>query len=189
MVPSAFYSTCVAAFTGRPTNSSESLNIEEIWPDWKLRVANLALVNNQILYQQGNQLPKSNQLDPQNIQLSNFNLKAEDIELSKETSARLNLTEFSFNENVSNFNLEQFTFNAEITPDQTRIEQIQLKTGSSNLQGEIIANYTSLTEAIQNYERVRLSANINSLYLQMSDLTRLNPALNQNEYILKLIKN
>ena len=168
------------------TNSSESLNIEEIWPDWKLRVANLALVNNQILYQQGNQLPKSNQLNPQNIQLSNFNLKAENIELSKETSARLDLTEFSFNENVSNFNLEQFTFNAEITPDQTRIEQLQLKTGSSNLQGEITANYTSLTEAIQNYERVRLSANINSLYLQMSDLTRLNPALNQNEYISKL---
>ena len=39
-----------------------------------LQVANLALVNNQILYQQGNQLPKANQLDPQNIQLSSKSL-------------------------------------------------------------------------------------------------------------------
>ncbi len=175
-----------------PTSSKAStetpapINREEIWPDWKINVSKISLINNQILYQQGNEKPSNNQFDPKNIQLSHFNLKAKNIQLSKEVSAKLNITEFNFEENVSNFQLNQLTFEADLSSEKFNLNNLQLKTGNSQLTGNVTANYKSLEEAIQNYENVQVFANLNSIYLQMSDVIKFNPALNENQYIAQL---
>lgn len=174
------------------TDSSESsqdaqaFDIEEIWPDWEVNVAEINLINNQILYQQGTKKPIANQFDPQYIQLSNFNFKAENIQLSKEVNAQLTITEFNFKENVSNFKLNNLSFEAGLYSEKFNLSNLQLNTGSSQLAGNIAANYASLEEALQNFDRVQISANLNSIYLQMSDVTKFNPDLNKNEYIAQL---
>ena len=168
------------------TENRQELSVEELWPDWKINVSSLNLVNNQLLYQQGNHKPLTHQFDPKNIQLSHFNLKAENLQLSKEVSAKLNITEFNFKENVSNFQLDELTFEADLSSQKFSFSNLQLTTGESQLAGNVTANYSSLEEALQHYESVQISADVNSIYLQMSDVIKFNPALRQNKYIAQL---
>ena len=169
-----------------PVNKTSVIKVDEIWPDWQLKITEVNLENNDISYQQGNQKLQKNQLNPQNIQLSHFNFKAEDIYLAKDFSAEINVTAFNFEENVSNLALEDFTFQFQLNNDHISLKELSLKTGNSLLVGDLSANYNSLEEFIQNYERAQITANISTLYLQVNDLFKLNPELKQNQYLRQL---
>ncbi|HIB38139.1 translocation/assembly module TamB [Mesonia sp.] len=165
---------------------STTQSISEFWPDWQIRVAKIELENNDILYQQGNKKPIDSQFNAQNIQLSNFNFKAKDVYLSKDIKAKIKLTELTFQENVSNFDLNEFNFELQLNDQSAEITHLRLKTGSSQLAGNIAANYESLQEVIENYETAQLTANLSSIYLQVNDLFKFNPELKKNEYLRKL---
>ena len=171
-----------------PTDSTnnQSISIKEIWPTYKVKVANISLLDNQILFQQGEVLQKNNQFNPQNFEIEHFNFVAEDLVLTESQTAKLKVNQFQFQENVSDFKLDQLSFNTTLERDNFKIEDLNISTGNSQFAGNLSAKYYSLDEVLKDMNSVYLQTNLNTIHLDLKDIFKFNPDLKSNPYLQQL---
>ncbi|WP_084112840.1 translocation/assembly module TamB domain-containing protein [Mesonia phycicola] len=168
------------------TTNSQNLSIQEIWPSWRVNVANISWLDNQILFKQGEIYQQTNQFNPQNFDIEHFNFVAEDLVLTENQTANIQVNQFQFQENVSDFKLNQLSFKSSLKRDSFTLENIKIATGNSQLAGNLSAKYSSLDEVLKNMNSVHLQTELHTIHLDLKDIFKFNPDLKSNLYLQQL---
>lgn len=158
-----------------------------IWPDWHVRVETIALQNNHIHYQLGEKSKNIKDFNPNYIVLNDFNFKANDIELSKNKSAKLHIENSSFHEG-SGITLKQLAFFAALDSQDFSLKDLIVKTGNSSINADINAKYASIQRLIDQPEEALLALDLKQFVIDMNDVFKFQPELRKNEYLTKLAK-
>ncbi|WP_107038164.1 translocation/assembly module TamB domain-containing protein [Brumimicrobium mesophilum] len=159
-----------------------------VWPEWNVEVESIALQKNNIHYQAGRKPQELNSFNPNYIVLSEFNFNANDIILSKEESAKLEIEELSFKES-SGLTLKQLKLLTTIDPTEFSVDDLVLKTGNSSIDLDLNAKFTSLENFMTNPEESPLALNLKEFVIDLNDAFTFAPELKENEYIRNLAKN
>ena len=162
-------------------------SIPFIWPNWNVTVSSIALQNNQINYQVGEEVVSNQEFNPDHIVLNNFNFKATDISLAKNQTAKISLEDISFAE-ASGLDLNKLSFIAAIDATNFSLDQLILETGNSSVNTDLSIFYSSIESLIEKPEEVTLKLDLNNFNVDINDAFRFQPALAENEYLKKLAK-
>ncbi|SEA28597.1 translocation/assembly module TamB domain-containing protein [Psychroflexus halocasei] len=155
------------------------------WPDWKVDVASIDFKDNNIYYHQKGVKPQKGKFNPDAIKLSDFSLIAENIQLSKNTEAKLNLNQLKFNE-ASGFKLDEFNFALALNNEKINVSGLKVKTQKSSLDGNIELTYTEFIKLINQPEKVYFVADLNSFQLNATEAYLFSPELKKNVQFQKL---
>jgi hypothetical protein len=158
-----------------------------VWPDWNVEVETIALQNNNLHYQVGDKPKELKSLNPDYIVLTDFNFKANDILLSKNESAKLELENLSFHEE-SGITLNKLAFIAALDPTAFSIEDLIVATGNSSIDIDLNAKFASLEKFIEAPENSELSLDLKQFVIDLNDAFVFAPELKENEYLNKLAK-
>lgn len=162
-------------------NKQEDFN----WPDWKVDVASIDFKENQIYYHQKNAQPQKGKFTPDAIKLSDFTLLAENIQLSKDTEAKISLNQLKFDE-ASGFKLDEFNFELALNNEKINISGLKVKTQKSSLDGNVELTYTEFIELINQPENLKFIAELNSFQINATEAYLFAPELKQNDQFKKL---
>lgn len=155
------------------------------WPNWEVQIAEVAIENNAISYHQKRSTPKRGEFNPDALALTNFTFLAEDILLSKETKANLNLNKLRFDE-ASGFTLQNLKLAIALENQKLNVSDLNVATQNSSLNGHLELNYATIQQLINQPEKVNFSAALNSFHLDVKDAYLFSPELKQNELFGKL---
>lgn len=169
--------------TPPPTENTEPF----VWPDWKVEVESIALQNNNLHYQVGDKPAELKSLNPDYIVLKDFNFKANDILLTKEESAQLDLENLSFHEE-SGITLDKLALIAKLNPQSFSVDDLIVATGNSSIDLNLKVKFSSLNDFISAPENSELSLNLKQFVIDLNDAFKFQPDLKQNEYLNKLAK-
>ena len=165
------------------TEKSEPFN----WPDWNIRAESITLQNNHLRFQQGEKPKDLQSFKTSYIDVTNFNLKANDIALLRDQSAQIKLNELSFNES-GGLVLNQLTLNAALSSTSVAANDLVFKTGNSSLNANIDAQFTSIQGFFDNPNESQLTLNMDYFGIDLNDVFAFQPELKENEYLEKLSK-
>ncbi len=155
------------------------------WPEWEVNVTELALENNAICYKQKGVFPRKGEFNPNAIELSDFTLLAENIGLTKDGTANLEINKFRFYE-ASGFELKELTFAANLDKNKLRLSNLNLATQKSKLAANLQINFSSLEEFIEKPENAQFAAQLSNIRLNAQEAYIFAPQLRQNEMFAKL---
>ncbi len=158
-----------------------------VWPDWDVKVESIAFQNNHFHYQVGGKPKELKSLNPDYIDLSDFNFKANDIQLSKNESAQLQIENLSFKEE-SGIYVNKLAFIASLDPTRFSLEDLIILTGNSSIDLDLKAQFSSLENFIEAPENALLTLNLKQFVIDLNDAFEFAPELKQNEYLNKLAK-
>nr|WP_082041755.1 translocation/assembly module TamB [Lacinutrix sp. Hel_I_90] len=156
------------------------------WPDLRVSIGSINLENDNFSYFVGNAKPSKKQFNPNAIVLKTINLEGHSIFL-KEKKGRLNLEALSFNE-TSGLNLKDLALNFNISDQELKIDGLKLKLNNNALNGTLKLDYNSLKALIEKPENAKIAVDFPSFNLDLNELFKFQPALEQNAYLKKLSK-
>ncbi|MGS2739604.1 translocation/assembly module TamB domain-containing protein [Sinomicrobium sp. M5D2P17] len=157
------------------------------WPDWKIRIGEIKLENNNIRYTVNGTLPHPGVFNADAIVLEEFYFQGEDIFL-KDKSAGLNLETFRFRE-ASGLNLKEFALTAKADDRGVEVSGLQLFLNNNRVLGNATVSYTTLKEFIEHPERAGVTLNLSDFILATNDAFYFQSDLKDNEYMQALGKN
>jgi len=153
------------------------------WPEILAQVENIDFQDNKIVYSSGNSRPETGKFKPDAVAISDFTLKANDIEY-RPKQANLVLEKLVFAEN-SGFQLKNFAFEANLKDDSAAISGLKIQTDNSSVSGDMSLEYASIDALIDTPEHTKVKINIPNLYLALQDAFVFQPDLANNEYVKK----
>lgn len=154
------------------------------WPEWNVNAENIALNDNKIIFQQGETTPEVGKFNPQALSLDSLTLKADKLQLRKDQTAEAEIEAFRFQE-ISGFRLRALAFSADLTPQEIKIENLNIRTNRSSLNGTLDAKFNSLQNLMDNPERTQISVQIPSLKISVKDAYVFSPELKKQEMVQK----
>ncbi|MGS2764462.1 translocation/assembly module TamB domain-containing protein [Sinomicrobium sp. M5D2P9] len=157
------------------------------WPDWKIRIGEVRLDNNNIRYAVNGALPKQGLFNADAITLEEFYFLGEDIFL-KDRSAGLKLETFRFRE-ASGLNLKEFALAVQADDRGIEISDLQLFLNNNRIRGNTALKYATLNEFIKHPEKTGVTLNLPDFILDTKDAFYFQPDLKENEYMQALGKN
>ena len=166
-------------------SSKDSTSFE--WPDWKVRVGELRLENNNIRYTVNGAVPGPGRFNADAITLEEFYFHGEDIFL-RDRAAGLSLETFRFRE-ASGLDLKEFTLTARADDRGMEISGLQLFLNNNRIRGNATVEYTTLKAFMEHPERAGVSLDLPDFILALEDAFRFQPDLRKNEYMQALGKN
>lgn len=155
------------------------------WPDWEVSVKVLGLANNHLHYQNGNSSLTQGRFDPDNIELSDFNLQLENIALSPDRKLMAELREFNFKE-ASGFDLEELKTTIKLEDTGLELADFSFKTKKSKLLADLKSEFESLDELIEHPDKTKIDLKLTDLSVDLADAFHFQPELKSNEYLAKL---
>ncbi|MBD3627766.1 hypothetical protein, partial [Cyclobacterium sp.] len=173
--------TLDAPSSQKPVNADSSALV---WPEWKINIGAVDLVNNEIKYRVDQQEAPSGQFDPNDLGLSALNLKLNQVFL-EEGRAGASLKALSFRER-SGFSLENFQMDLSVEEQMTSIEDLELTTGNSKLLGNTVLRYTGLAGFLNNPDQSRFDINVQQLSIGLQDAYYFSPELRNDPYLKTL---
>ncbi|EGV43229.2 translocation/assembly module TamB [Bizionia argentinensis JUB59] len=156
------------------------------WPSIQFVIGEIDLENNNFSYFVNNEKGKKGVFNSNAIQLTNINLKAEEIVL-KDKIAELQMDEASFKE-ISGINLKSLNFNLNASDKQLKIYDLKTALNNNSLQGNFQLDYPSLAKLIQAPDQSKVALNMPNFKVSLRDLFLIQPDLKENEYLLALSK-
>ncbi|PKR80774.1 hypothetical protein CW751_08360 [Brumimicrobium salinarum] len=168
-------------------NQKDSLPSSFEWPDWKVDINRIAFTDNQIHYTTSPNEVNSAALDPNNIQLADFNFITDKISLTKEETAQFKLESLSFKEK-SGVTINNFQFDAHLEQNKLGVTAFNLVSGQTNLVANIDLAFPSINKIIQQPEQAELDIRLSKIYVELKDIFTILPELKENEYLQKLSK-
>lgn len=156
-----------------------------IWPNWNVNVESISMANNNLHFQLGERSKTFKGFNPDYIVLTNFNFYANDIALSSNKSAKLNITDFSFNES-SGLALNQLAFLATLDSTEFSVNDLVFKAGNSSMNADLKTQFSSLQQFINNPEEAALILDLKQFAIDLNDAFEIKPELRNNEYLKKL---
>ncbi|QHI36323.1 hypothetical protein IMCC3317_16850 [Kordia antarctica] len=156
------------------------------WPNWTIMANDIELLNTEITAKTGNTTSVRNVFNAENIQLEDFNFKANSFEY-KPGNASASLENISFTDR-SGFQLKNFGAQLALNNTSTILKNLSVRTNNNSISGNVSVNYNSINTFIKDPDLSRLSATIPSLSVNPKDAFFFLPELKNNNYITKLSK-
>ncbi|MDX1470375.1 MAG: translocation/assembly module TamB domain-containing protein, partial [Flavobacteriaceae bacterium] len=155
-------------------------------PPITLEIDDIDLQNNYFLYTVGNARPGGNQFNPNAVELTNLNLKADKFVI-KDQSALASIQSADFRE-TSGINVNQLTVNASITENRLDVNGLNLQFNGNSIKGDVTMRYPSLDAMINSPETASIDANIDSFNFNVEELYKFQPELRNNPNFQALSK-
>ncbi|MGY5355333.1 translocation/assembly module TamB domain-containing protein [Wenyingzhuangia sp. IMCC45467] len=162
-------------------NTQNKTNFE--WPNWKVKVDELAFENNTIALKTGNKTFPKNVFNPQNFKITNNNILIQDFELGKER-VEINIKDISFVEK-SGFELKELALKGVANNKKTTISKLAVKTNTNQLNAQVDIGYSSINNFINQPENTLFNVTVNHVALNVKDAYYFSPELKGNEYVQK----
>ncbi|AZQ44609.1 translocation/assembly module TamB domain-containing protein [Nonlabens ponticola] len=154
------------------------------WPDIRIDLQDLNLVNNNLEYNVNNQQPTQGTFNPNAIDVKGFNLISPIIKLGDD-SAQLELEELQMQE-ASGINVKQFAANVELTRTNVSIAGLDAHINNNILQGDARVTYKDLDALVNQPDQLKVQVNFDRYVFDLADIFRFQPALRENQYLAKL---
>ena len=166
------------------TQDIESSLEEFAWPNWDIQVDKVVLTNNEFKYTLDGATVQPEVYNPNALAISNLNFKATNIYL-KDEAAAANIEKLTFKES-SGLNLKELVGELKVTDNKINVDGLQLKLNDNIIDGNATVEYNSITQLINNPEKIDLNAEISNFAADMKDFLVYMPDLKKNEYIKAL---
>lgn len=142
---------------------------------WNLKLGKIIFSNNNLQYNDVNKPVKENSFDENHIQLHDFSLEAQDILVNKEgIEASINSLSLY---NTNEFSIQSFSGVFNITNTSATIKDFGIKTQNSNIKLTTQANFKSLNELQNNYQKIKFDLNVHESTIGVADIRFFSPAL------------
>lgn len=159
------------------------------WPDWNVKVRSIDIAENNLLYQVGEKPKPNQQFNPDFIDIKDFTLAVEDLELGEEEHLAANFKQLAFQEQHSNINLKQLGFELNLNKTELGLQDFVLQTDKNELNAQLGLKYNSIKDLIDNPDQSDFNIDLSDLSIDLKELFRFAPDLKSNEYIAKLSRN
>jgi len=166
-----------------PKDIEQSLE-DFVWPNWTVQVNKVFLRDDQFTYLVDGAVIKTDIYDANALAVKDFNFEASNIYLKNET-AGANIKTLSFKES-SGLNLKELTGDIKVSDTNLNVDGLQLKLNDNLINGYAEIKYSSITELINNPEKIDITADVANFTANMKDLFVYMPELKENEYIRAL---
>ncbi len=142
---------------------------------WNVRVGQIRLVNNALMYDDFNQPRQPQGIDFAHLEVRNFNTNLTNFVFAPDNiSGRLQ--QMSFQEK-SGFTLQELRTNFGYTAKETYLRNLYLKTPKSVLRDELVLRYQNQEQLSENPGNVQVRLRLNNSQLAYSDIIALLPDL------------
>ena len=154
------------------------------WPELIVDVENIILKNSAITYTLDGNEVSSTQFNPNAIALEDLNLEIPQLHFKDQNlTAKVNAVTFR---EASGLNLDKLNFKVDITDEQLHLRDLDFQLNGNSLSGSSSLSYSSFADFMQNPGNARLDLNINKLVADLNTVFKFQPALRNNEYLVKL---
>lgn len=159
-------------------------NSEFKWPDWKLKINEIVLENNQISYTSTNTPVQKNVFDSKSIALTNLDIKLSEIFL-KPNVFNINVHNVSFRDR-SGFSLRQFNAKLNATNSFLAITGLKVRTNQSSITGKLNVDFKTIDDFINKPEKSKIKLSLSQIQASVKDAYFFQPSLRENLYIQTL---
>jgi hypothetical protein len=193
LLQSIFLSNSTIALEISPTESGlDENNLQSStepfdWPDWWVEVGDIDFQNNDIDYKISGAKVQKGIFNPDAILLNGLDFSAQNIFLKdKSTGGKINKVAFQEGSGLSLKNLQ-----ADISADDQKLnlDSFSIKTGGTNLTGNLSLNYPSLGSLIDVPEKSTFDLQISEFSTDASEAAYFVPELKNEMYFQELVKN
>ncbi|WP_127846301.1 translocation/assembly module TamB domain-containing protein [Psychroflexus aestuariivivens] len=158
------------------------------WPEWAVNVSEISINRNAICVLQNGENSQFGKFNPQAIDLSDFTFQGENFEVSKSESLSAELNKFQFIE-ASGFELKKFAFVANLNSDNFQLQNLNLATNRSEINGNLNLSYNSLQDLINHPKSTDFSLGFSNFNLDANEIFLFSPDLKSNTYLKVIAKN
>jgi len=193
LLKSIFLSNSSIALEINPTESGKNeINTHSPtepfdWPDWWVEVGDIDFQNNDFIYNYAGAKVQKGIFNPDAIQLNGFDFTAQNIFLKeKSTGFRINRAAF---EEGSGLSLKSLDAKLSANDQKLDLDSFSIKSGSTNLEGNLSLNYPSLGSLINVPEKSSFDLRISEFSTDASEAAFFVPELKNETYFQELVKN
>ncbi|MFV8225848.1 translocation/assembly module TamB domain-containing protein [Christiangramia aquimixticola] len=162
------------------SNSSEEKDAFE-WPGWKISIGNTNLQNNNITYIVNNAQVQKGKFNPNAIVLENLDLKSSKLTYAPK-NIEANISKLNFKEGFG-IQVDKFEINALVNNEGMEFKQLDINADANSMTGNVKIDYQNFDDFLKDPGSARIVADVSSLKIQIADLYRFQPDLQNNEYI------
>ncbi len=155
-------------------SSDDTVNVIDTIP-LRISVADLRIINSGFVYQDQHRIPRTGQIDFDNINISRFNLSLNDFLMLGDTVSAL-IKRISLYEQ-SGFVLHDFQSDFKMSSSGMHAKDLKILTGNSDLSLDLIFDYKDFTYFNDFLHRMKIISRINESVLDMNDLGYFAPEL------------
>ncbi|MCY2687065.1 translocation/assembly module TamB domain-containing protein [Salinimicrobium sp. TH3] len=156
------------------------------WPEWEVKASDLSIQNTDFRYWVNDSRPTPGTFNPEAVGLKDLDLKIPELILANK-SLEAKVEALNFRE-ASGLNLNRTQFVASINEDRMLLQDLLLKLNGNMVEGNLVIDYQSLNSFIENPKNATVDLNLPQFNVDLQDLYRFQPDLQQNEYISELAK-
>lgn len=154
---------------------------EFLWPDWKIRVGEIVMEENKITFTRGENQETVNRFDPDAIHLSDLNFHLSNLYL-EDRRAGVRLEDLSFREG-SGIEIDEFSFDLDMTDQSLVLQDFSFQGVGSRISGAFTAEYSDIAALVGMQNQTRYNLDFPEILIDLKELKRFSPELEQNEYI------
>ena len=169
-----------------PTQQAEKDPAPFEWPAIRFAIGSLDFENNKFSYFVNKTKAKSGYLNPNALELTNFDLLANSIQL-KDKTANLHIENAQFKER-SGFNLKALKLNFNATDTALTLSNLKASLNNTFMEGDLQMNYQALAKLLETPEKSKVALNIPTYKVALQDLFIFQPELKKNEILNTLSK-
>ncbi|MGA9591019.1 MAG: translocation/assembly module TamB, partial [Salegentibacter sp.] len=157
-----------------------------IWPEYTLTVDNIDLENDNIRYFADSAEVKKGEFNPNALAFQDLNLQAKNLYLKNKT-AGANIQKLNFSEG-SGIDLNQLAVELQANDESFSVNGLDLAVNGNKLKGELAVQYDSLQQFVDHPEKAKMALDLPEIKLDIRDIYRFQPSLQQNPYMQSLGK-
>ncbi len=155
------------------------------WPNWKLKLNKLKLVDNAIDLNVGGAFETPNEFNPSNMRINGLQLLVEDVEFIHNT-AKLDVKHLALKEK-SGFVLNQLGLKVELNNDQLIVWNLNLQTPFNQLGANVSVDYKSIDSLIQNPLSSSFNLDLTQANLSIQDAYYFAPNLKDDSLLQDIV--
>ncbi|SFC10201.1 Autotransporter translocation and assembly factor TamB [Zunongwangia mangrovi] len=168
----------------QPKDSTENDTAGFVWPAWKINVQNIDLEQNNIAYIVDSAKIEQQKFNPNALKFRDLSLKTGNIILA-DRQVNADINQVSFRE-ASGLDLREFSTEVTLDNSALNVKNLILTLNNNQLQGTLKLKYDAVESLIEKPENASLDASLSEIQLDVNEVFRFQPALQQNQYLKAL---
>ncbi|WBL27194.1 translocation/assembly module TamB domain-containing protein [Zunongwangia sp. HGR-M22] len=154
------------------------------WPVWKVEVKNIDLAKNNIAYIVDSAKIEQGTFNANALKLRNLNLKTGKLLLA-DRQVNADIDNITFSE-ASGLELRDFSTEIAMDNSSLNIKNLMIALNNNEIKGAANLSYNSIESLIENPEAVTVEANLSEIQLDINEVFRFQPALQENQHVKAL---
>lgn len=157
---------------------SAATTSEFVWPKFLIKADEINFENNTLSYITNENSSQNNQFNSENLKFEEFTLKAKNIRYQAK-KANVALQKLSFKEQ-SGFQLQNLSFDAKLNNTSASVAQLDLRTNTSALNGNLNLTYSTIDRLIKQPESTRINTDLSYFKIDLKDALYFQASLKNN---------